>query len=297
MSGSPRLRLLVGVLIGHVVAGAIYYANDAFAQQVAGNIGRSIGIYVSGTAKTVDRLNFGTGFSAVQDGGLLTLSASGGGSANNPTGCVQGSLLSAGSDGGEGSCNGNVVTVDPAGNITNVVGATFDGRDVSVDGAKLDTITSPIEKASALPSGATDGGSNGQTAWVPILVRGTGGYTYNADAGYKMPGDQCSVYVASNQLTRFVIQWYGSVVGGVDAGNAVTGHCFMRRAYLVRNQAGTLTVNVVLPEADTLSGGAGSCAAGISIDGSVVEPWAQGTAATQIRWECSVTPIEPTSNP
>jgi hypothetical protein len=122
--------------------------------QVAGTggVGRLL-IYLNGSQKYVDRVNF-SGFTGVQDGGLLTLS--GGGSASNPTGCVQGSLLSAGSDGGDSTCNGNVVTVDNAGSITTPVGATIGTLDPRTAKTTLDNLPARVISSDEFKSGTQD---------------------------------------------------------------------------------------------------------------------------------------------
>ena len=237
------------------------------------------------------------------DGTTYYYGSSGGGTAidagsyvASPGSCAPGYLPVAQDDGGQIYCN-PYVTVDVSGNITLSVGGTIDGRDPSVDGIKLDSITSPVERSSVLPAAATDAGGTANATWgVPAVLRGTGGATYTNDAGYMMPGGLCSVAVPINQTARFVIQWIGTHFGQWDAGGIPSGYCTVRRSYTARNTNGTLsTPNVVLAETDQPSGT--TCTGGVAFDGGVFQPWPQGPSATLVRWECSILELTYTANP
>lgn len=150
MRGAWKQRVLQAVPGVVILLCVATYA----AAQVAGSggIGRLL-VYLNGSQKYVDRVNF-NGFTGVQDGGLLTLS--GGGSASNPTGCVQGSLLSAGSDGGEGTCNGNVASVDNAGSISIPVGATIGTLDPRTAKTTLDNLPARVISSDEFKSATQD---------------------------------------------------------------------------------------------------------------------------------------------
>lgn len=232
----------------------------------------------------VSELNF-SGFTTYRDAGTLTVVATGGGGGGLPDGGPDNAIVRA--DGITGSVQASLVTIDDSGNITGPSGATVDGRDVSVDGAKLDGLpTSVVAQASVYPTNL-DGGPNGQTAFVQGTVQGTGGYTYAADAGYLMPSGLCTVAIPVNQVCRVQVQWYGRIVPGIDAGNTITGSYELRRTYRIRNVSNVLTIDPLLGEADYNS--SGTSAAGSAADGGVFMPWVQGVAATQTRWTCQST--------
>ena len=78
------------------------------------------------------------------------------GYAKPPSGCVEGALLSASSDAGPYTCNGNLVTIDNAGNVSMAVGATIDGMDPSATKAIVDNLPARVISSDEFKAGTQD---------------------------------------------------------------------------------------------------------------------------------------------
>jgi len=289
MKGRHALYGLLALLLC-ALAGDAARANPTIVGQAVRNV------LIAGVMQTsINALNLPAGSTC--DGGVCTI-AGGGIDAGTymapPAGASRGYPLVADGDGGQPTIV-PTLTIDPStGNVTAATGVTFDGRDISVDGTKLDGLpTAAVAVASVVPQRALDAGGSAQIG-IQLVIQATGGATYSNDAAYMMSA--CSVAVPTNQVARFVIQWVGTHYTQWDAGAAPTGYCTVRRTYSVRNTNGVLTTpNALLGETDAPAGT--TCTGGAVVDGGVVQPYPQGPAATLVRWECTIEQLSYTTNP
>lgn len=242
--------------------------------QVAGTggVGRLL-IYLNGSQKYVDRVNF-SGFTGVQDGGLLTLS--GGGSASNPTGCVQGSLLSAGSDGGDSTCNGNVVTVDNAGSITTPVGATIGTLDPRTAKTTLDNLPARVISSDEFKSGTQD-------------------FDYCFSVNITTTNATATVFyrIATPSASQLFARWTCNATQ-LDGGGALVSAKYSREAAYTVPDGGSLPALIggidtigTDRENDGTWGGPNATTFDGGSNTGVIEFVLQGVAGQTIDWNCS----------
>lgn len=208
------------------------------------------------------------------DGGACTIS---GGTASNATGCVEGSIVNALNDAGLPECK-NLVKIDNAGNLTLPVGATVDGRDISVDLTKLDGLpSSAVSQAQVSPADASI---------VPGYYHGQG-YGSGADVGVRVQA--CTVQVPLNSTCAVRVSWIGKQVGDAATGLAPIASGDMDRVYHIRTTASAIAavnVTVGLNDNNNLTG----TYAHNTFDGAVFEPLAMGNGQP-IWWTCDVLDI------
>lgn len=229
-------------------------------------------VLVAGTEQaSITGLNLPAGSTC--DGGVCTVA--GGGGAALADGGPDNAIVTA--NGTAGAIQVSLPTIDDTGNIGMPALATVDGRDLSVDGTKLDGLpAAAVSQAQVSP---------GDASIISGKYRGTG-YVTAADAGLKVQA--CTVQLPLNSQCKMKVTWYGKQVGDAATGLTPTAGAVMSRWYTYRtNTTAIASSALVAAETDTNTITGSYIPLTPATDGAVAEPLVVGMGSPT-HWACEV---------